>query len=49
MKTYKFAIVGCGMISNFHAAALAEIENAVLSVHHYWQLNPSFIGACSVS
>lgn len=30
MKTYKFAIVGCGMISNFHVAALSEIENAEL-------------------
>ena len=30
MKTYGFAIVGCGMISEFHRAALAEIENAKL-------------------
>ncbi len=31
MKTYGFAIVGCGMISEFHRAAIAEIENARLA------------------
>jgi len=30
MRKYRFAIVGCGMISNFHVAALSEIENAEL-------------------
>ena len=30
MKTYGFAIVGCGMISEFHADGLAEVPNARL-------------------
>ena len=29
-KTYRFGIVGCGMISEFHAAAIKEIPNAKL-------------------
>ena len=29
-KTYGFAIVGCGMISEFHSKAIAEIRNAKL-------------------
>ena len=30
MKTYGFAIVGCGMISEFHAQGLSEVDNAKL-------------------
>ena len=30
MKTYGFAIVGCGMISEYHAAAIADLPNARL-------------------
>ncbi|MDO4571546.1 MAG: Gfo/Idh/MocA family oxidoreductase [Planctomycetia bacterium] len=30
MKTYGFAIIGCGMISNFHAKAIADCPNAKL-------------------
>ena len=30
MRTYGFGIVGCGMISAFHAMALAEVPNAKL-------------------
>lgn len=30
MKTIKFAIYGCGVIANFHAAALAEVSGAEL-------------------
>ena len=30
MKTYGFAIIGCGMISNFHAKAIESLENARL-------------------
>ena len=30
MTTHGFGIVGCGMIANFHAKAIAEIENAEL-------------------
>ncbi len=30
MKTYGFAIVGCGMIANFHAKAIESLENARL-------------------
>jgi len=30
MKTYGFGIVGCGMISAYHAAALADLPNARL-------------------
>ena len=26
MKNYGFAIIGCGMISDFHSAAIAEME-----------------------
>lgn len=37
MAQVRFGIVGCGMISNFHAKAIETIENAVL------------IGACSKS
>ena len=37
MSQVRFGIVGCGMISNFHAKAIETIENAVL------------IGACSKS
>ncbi|MFA6562207.1 MAG: Gfo/Idh/MocA family oxidoreductase [Verrucomicrobiia bacterium] len=29
-KTYRFGIVGCGMISEFHAAAIKDIPNAKL-------------------
>jgi predicted dehydrogenase len=29
-KTYRFGIVGCGMISEFHAAAIKDIPNAEL-------------------
>ncbi len=31
MKTYGFGIVGCGMIAEFHARAIAEIPNARLA------------------
>jgi len=30
MKTYGFGIVGCGMISDFHSAAIADIKNGKL-------------------
>ncbi|MDO4630311.1 MAG: Gfo/Idh/MocA family oxidoreductase [Planctomycetia bacterium] len=30
MKTYGFAIIGCGMISNFHAKAIESLPNARL-------------------
>jgi predicted dehydrogenase len=30
MKTYGFGIIGCGMISDFHSAAIAELENGKL-------------------
>ena len=30
MKKYGFAIIGCGMISNFHAKAIESLENAKL-------------------
>ena len=30
MKTYGFGIVGCGMISEYHAAAIADLPNARL-------------------
>jgi len=30
MKTYRFGIIGCGMISRFHADGLAELPNAKL-------------------
>ncbi len=30
MAIYGFGIIGCGMISEFHAAAIAELENAKL-------------------
>ena len=30
MKTYGFGIIGCGMISDFHSAAISEIENGQL-------------------
>ena len=30
MKSYGFAIVGCGMIAGFHRKAIAEIDNARL-------------------
>ena len=29
-KTYGFAIIGCGVIANIHAAAIARVENAKL-------------------
>ena len=29
-KTFGFGIVGCGMISQFHAKAIANIQNAKL-------------------
>ncbi len=29
-KTVRFGVLGCGMIAGFHAAAIAQIENAVL-------------------
>jgi len=32
VKTYGFGIIGCGMISEYHAAAIAEIEGARLVV-----------------
>ena len=31
MKIYGFGIIGCGMISEYHAAAIAEIPNAKLA------------------
>ena len=30
MKTYGFGIIGCGMISDFHSAAIADIKNGKL-------------------
>ena len=30
MKTYGFGIIGCGMISDFHSAAMDELENGKL-------------------
>jgi UDP-N-acetyl-2-amino-2-deoxyglucuronate dehydrogenase len=30
MKTYGFGIIGCGMISDFHSAAIAELEHGKL-------------------
>ena len=30
MKTYSFGIIGCGMISDFHSAAIADIKNGKL-------------------
>ena len=30
MKTYGFGIIGCGMISDFHAAAISELEHGQL-------------------
>ena len=30
MKTYGFGIIGCGMISDFHSAAIADIKNGRL-------------------
>ena len=30
MKTYGFGIIGCGMISDFHSAAIAELEGGKL-------------------
>jgi len=30
MKTYGFGIIGCGMISEYHARAIAELENGEL-------------------
>ncbi len=30
MKTYGFGIIGCGMISDFHAAAISELERGEL-------------------
>lgn len=32
MKSYGFGIIGCGMIANFHAKAISEIEGARLVV-----------------
>ncbi|MBI1926837.1 gfo/Idh/MocA family oxidoreductase, partial [Candidatus Poribacteria bacterium] len=26
MKTYGFGIIGCGMIADFHSAAIAELK-----------------------
>ncbi len=31
MKEVRFGVIGCGMIANFHAAAIAAVEGAVLS------------------
>lgn len=31
MKTYKFGIIGCGMIANIHAKAIQKIPNAVIA------------------
>ena len=36
-KSVRFGIAGCGMISDYHAQAIAETEGAVL------------VGACSKS
>ena len=30
MKTYGFGIIGCGMISDFHSAAISELEHGRL-------------------
>ena len=30
MKTYGFGIIGCGMISDFHSAAISELEHGQL-------------------
>ena len=30
MKTYGFGIIGCGMISDFHSAAIAELDHGKL-------------------
>ena len=30
MKTYGFGIIGCGMIADFHSAAMDELENGKL-------------------
>ena len=30
MKTYGFGIIGCGMISDYHSAAIAELEGGQL-------------------
>ncbi len=30
MKTYEFGIIGCGMIADFHSAAIAELEGGKL-------------------
>ena len=31
MESYRFGIIGCGMISEFHAAGMAEVPNAKLT------------------
>ena len=30
IKKYRFGIIGCGFIAGIHAAAICDIENAVL-------------------
>ena len=30
MKTYGFGIIGCGMISDFHSAAISDLEHGQL-------------------